>query len=105
MYMYSFRLYVCKYTYTVHVYMNLNIELTYISLSKAMDWTVFPSPISSARIQFCLVYQLKRSQLTPSSWYGRSLFPSPYSLHSFSGLNRAGGGRGLNWSSSSGGII
>ena len=37
-----------------------------------MDCTVFPSPISSAKMQFCLAYQLKSSQFTPSSWYGRS---------------------------------
>ena len=42
--------------------------LTKISMRKAMDCTVLPSPISSARIQFCLAYQLKRSQLRPSLW-------------------------------------
>lgn len=42
--------------------------LTKISIRKAMDCTVFPRPISSARIQFCLAYQLNSSQLRPSLW-------------------------------------
>ena len=45
----------------------LSLPLTIISNINAIDCTVFPSPISSASIQFCLVYQLNSSQLSPSN--------------------------------------
>mmetsp|Transcript_7817 Transcript_7817/g.29339 ORF Transcript_7817/g.29339 Transcript_7817/m.29339 type:complete len:219 (-) Transcript_7817:336-992(-) len=37
-----------------------------------MDWSVFPRPISSARIPFTPFSCSRMSQLRPSSWYGRS---------------------------------
>ena len=47
--------------------LSFSLPLTIISNINAIDCTVFPSPISSASIQFCLVYQLNSSQLRSSN--------------------------------------
>ncbi len=41
-----------------------------------------------------LLYQLKSSQLTPSSWYSLSVFPFVYSLDSSNFFHELAGGRG-----------
>mmetsp|Transcript_25239 Transcript_25239/g.53736 ORF Transcript_25239/g.53736 Transcript_25239/m.53736 type:complete len:209 (+) Transcript_25239:2387-3013(+) len=49
-----------------------------------MDWIVFPSPISSAKMHDLRLYQFQSSQLTPSSWYARSFNTDPFSSSSVS---------------------
>lgn len=59
-------------------------------------WTIYPVNLTYSGLGFCnsyLLYQLKSSQLTPSSWYSLRVLPLLYSLDSSNFFHELADGR------------